>query len=580
MSNIDMQKDVAQDLINAAMQEDFGALLEESFSSASEIIGSVVTGVVVAIEGDQAIIDIGMKAEGRVYLREFAEAGKETTLAVGDTVEVYVDNLDDVHGQSVVSHEKAKREKALVDLEKVFKDNQKVQGIIFGKVKGGFTVDVQGVLAFLPGSQVDSRPIKDITPLMYKPIDMMILKMDRKRGNVIVSRRAIMEESQNANRDELLKGMGEGTVLDGVVKNITDYGAFVDLGGVDGLLHITDISWSRINHPSEMLHVGQSIKVQVIRFNDETKRVSLGMKQLAQDPWSAVEAKYAIGTRTKGKVTSITDYGAFVELAPGVEGLIHVSEMSWTRKNVHPGKIVSESQEVDVLVIEIDRDKRRISLGLKQCQENPWDAYARNNKQGDIVEGVVRNITDFGIFIGLNDDIDGLIHMSDLSWEKSGDDALKEFKKGDTVKAKILAIDIEKERVSLGVKQLSEGSDSASSSASVDGVKKGATVKAEITDVLEDGIMVKLDNGLTTKIKSMDLARGREQQNTANFKVGQTVEAKVIVADAKKRSVTLSIKALEMAEEKEAVKAYSGKTEGAASLGDALGAALKKGKKA
>ena len=572
MSQFERNAGVSPDVIAAAMQDDFAALLDETFAPKS-VVGNVVTGVVVALEAEHAVVDVGMKAEGRVALREFAEAGKPATLNVGDTVQVYVDSLDDVTGHAVLSHEKAKREASLVELERQFNDKERVKGVIFGKVKGGFTVDVNGVLAFMPGSQVDARPLKDITHLMYTPQEMLIIKMDRKRSNVIVSRRAIQDEAQSASRDEVLKEMTEGRVLEGTVKNITDYGAFVDLGGVDGLLHITDISWQRINHPSEMLQVGQTVKVQIIRYNEENKRVSLGMKQLAQDPWSQAETGFTVGQRVKGKVASVTDYGAFVELAPGVEGLIHVSEMSWTRKNVHPGKILSESQQVEVLVLEIDRDKRRISLGLKQCQENPWDVYTRNAKVGDVVEGTVRNITDFGIFVGLTDDIDGLVHMSDISWDKSGDEALKEFKKGDAIKAKILAIDVEKERVSLGIKQLDERAGAGATATATKGGKKAGQVTAEVTAVEADHITVKLADGSTANIRKGDLSATREAQDTSRFTVGQTINAKW-GTDAKKQPV-LSIKALELAEEKEAVRSYANKNDGKAALGDLLGEALK-----
>jgi small subunit ribosomal protein S1 len=570
---------VNPELIKKAMSEDFAAMLDTTFSAETPIEGSVVKGIVISIENDTVVIDIGMKAEGRVSVKEFIEQGKtEPSIKPGDEVEVFLDALDDQHGEANISREKAKREEALSLLEKAYDAQQRVTGIIFGRVKGGFTVDVQGALAFLPGSQVDIRPVRDMNPLMHTPLEFQILKMDRKRGNIIVSRRAIMDESRAEARDELLKDMSEGKVLEGVVKNITDYGAFIDMGGIDGLLHITDIAWHRISHPSEVLHVGQVIKVKVIRYNDETKRVSLGLKQLSDDPWSKVDAQFPLGAKVKGTVTNITDYGAFVELAPGIEGLIHVSEMSWTRKNVHPGKILSTSQEVEVMVLEIDRDKRRISLGLKQCQSNPWDAFAAAHPEGAEVQGVVRNITDFGIFIGLTEEIDGLIHMSDLAWDKSGEEALKDYKKGDTIKAKVLTIDIEKERISLGVKQLSEDPMSGK-----EGPKKGATVTAKVTEVTADALTVELEDGLTGTISNRDVARDRDQQSTSRFSVGDTVSAKVIKVDGRTRVATLSIKALEMAEEKEAVKAYAGGDAGAGSLGDvladALGAAKKTAKK-
>ena len=561
---------VNPDMIKKAMSEDFASMLDETFSAETPVEGSVVKGIVISIENDIVIIDIGMKAEGRVSLKEFTDAAtNEVKVKAGDEVEVYLDALDDQHGEANISREKAKREESLGQLEKAFEAEERVTGIIFGRVKGGFTVDVQGALAFLPGSQVDIRPVRDMNPLMHTPLEFQILKMDRKRGNIIVSRRAIMDESRAEARDELLKDMTEGKVLEGVVKNITDYGAFIDMGGIDGLLHITDIAWHRISHPSEVLHVGQVMQVKVIRFNDETKRVSLGLKQLTDDPWTKVDDQFPLGAKVKGTVTNITDYGAFVELAPGIEGLIHVSEMSWTRKNVHPGKILSTSQEVEVMVLEIDRDKRRISLGLKQCQSNPWDAFASTHPEGTEVEGVVRNITDFGIFIGLTEEIDGLIHMSDLAWDKSGEEALKDFKKGDAIKAKVLSIDTDKERISLGVKQLSEDP-----MAGKESVKKGSTVSAKITDITADALTVELEDGSTGTIVTRDISRDRDAQNTSRFAVGDSVSAKVVKVDSRTRAVTLSIKALEAAEEKEAVKAYAGGDNGAGSLGDVLSEAL------
>ena len=563
---------ISPDMIQKALSENFEDMLDGAMGKGDTLVGQVVKGIIIGIENDTVIVDIGMKAEGRIPAKEFMEPGKsEVTITEGDTVQVYVESLDDVHGEAQLSREKARREASLDVLEKAHTSGERVKGIIFGRVKGGFMVDVQGALAFLPGSQVDVRPVRDMNPLMHTDLEFMILKMDRKRGNIIVSRRAILDESRAEARDELLKDMKEGKVVDGVVKNITDYGAFIDMGGVDGLLHITDIAWHRINHPSEVLSVGQNIKVQVIRFNEDTKRVSLGLKQLQNDPWQGVEERFAIGSKVKGTITNITDYGAFVELAPGVEGLIHVSEMSWTRKNVHPGKLVSTSQEVEVLVLEIDRDKRRISLGLKQVQANPWEAFASKHPVGSIVEGVVRNVTDFGVFIGLNEEIDGLVHMSDVSWDKAGEEALTEFKKGDKVQAKVLSIDADKERVSLGIKQLTEGSSSASSG----GARKGEVVEGKITAVSDDSLTVELEGGATGTIAARDLSRSRENQNTSKFNVGDTISAQVIKSD-KKSGIILSVKALEIAEEKEAVKAYtaSESSKGSASLGDVLGAAL------
>ena len=572
ISNIE-NVSVKPELIENAMSDDFEALLDKTFAphkgSAS---GKVVKGVIVGIEADHAIIDIGMKAEGRVPLYEFTKPGtEEAKVSVGDTVSVFIETLDDRNGEASLSHEKARREAALDTLENAFDKEETVKGVIFGRVKGGFMVDVHGALAFLPGSQVDVRPIRDMSPLMHTELDFQILKMDRKRANIIVSRRAIMDESRAEHREELLKDMGEGKVLDGVVKNITDYGAFIDLGGVDGLLHITDIAWHRINHPSEVLSVGQNVKVQVIRFNDETKRVSLGIKQLSQDPWETVEEAFPVGKKVTGTITNITDYGAFVELAPGIEGLIHVSEMSWTRKNVHPGKLVSTSQDVDVLILEIDREKRRISLGLKQCQANPWEAFADQHPVDSTVKGVVRNVTDFGIFVGLNEEIDGLVHMSDISWDVSGEEALANYRKGEELEAKVLSIDPDKERVSLGIKQLAEGGDA------VEGApfKRGSAVKGSVVEVDDKQATVELEDEWKGVISGRDASSDRTKQNTSTFNVGDKVEAQVIRLNAKDKVATLSVKALEISQEKEAVKAYTGKkSSGNASLGDLLGEAL------
>ncbi len=566
---------VTPEMIKSAMDTDFVAALDETFAEHDAVQGSVVKGIVVDIDGEAATVDIGMKAEGRVDLREFADLSTgEVELSVGDEVDVYLENLDDRKGRAVLSREKARREVALDTLEKAYEAEEKVSGVIFGRVKGGFTVDLQGVLAFLPGSQVDVRPIRDMDPLMNTPLDFQILKMDRARSNLIVSRRAVMDESRSEAREELLEDMEQGKVLEGVVKNITDYGAFIDLGGVDGLLHITDIAWHRINHPNEVLSLGQVLKVQVIRFDEENKRVSLGLKQLNEDPWEKVEETYAVGSKVKGVITNITEYGAFVELAPGIEGLIHVSEMSWTRKNVHPGKLVSTSQEVEVMVLEIDTNKRRISLGLKQCQDNPWEAFAKAHTEGDTVKGTIRSITDFGIFLGLTEDIDGLIHMSDLSWDKSGEEALRDYKKGDELEAKILALDPEKERVALGVKQLS-GDPLAEF---FDSHKKGQTVKATVKAVTSGGIEVEVADGVETFIKSRDLSAVREEQDASRFAEGDKVEAKIVQLSSRDRKVGLSIKALTIAEEKEAIKAYANDDGGSASLGDVLGEALKGGK--
>ena len=553
-----------------AAHEDFGALLDETLGIGSSFEGSVIRGTVVRIESDFAIVDVGLKSEGRVLLKEFAAPGQAHEVKTGDHIEVFVERYEDRNGEVVLSREKAKREEAWTLLEKSFQDTQRVTGIIFGRVKGGFTVDLSGAVAFLPGSQVDIRPVRDITPLLGTPQPFQILKMDRSRGNIVVSRRAVLEETRAEQRSELIENLREGQILEGVVKNITDYGAFVDLGGVDGLLHVTDIAWKRINHPSEALHIGQTVRVQVIRFNPETQRISLGIKQLDADPWEGVEAKYPVGTKFVGRVTNITDYGAFVELEAGVEGLVHVSEMSWTKKNVHPGKIVSTSQEVEVMVLDVDPQKRRISLGLKQTMNNPWESFVDKFPQGAEVEGEVKNITEFGLFVGLPGDIDGMVHLSDLDWEKPGEQVIGTYKKGDMVKAKVLDVDIEKERISLGIKQL--GSDPFQSAMAT--LKKGDVVTCTVTAVTENGLEVAVD-GISGFIRKSDLARDRGDQRPERFAVGEKLDAKVTAVEKNARKVSLSVKAREIEEEKQAMADY-GSSESGASLGDILGAAFNK----
>ncbi len=551
--------------------ESFAELLDQSFHEMESIEGSVVTGTVLSIEKDMILIDVGLKCEGRVPLREFGNNGEEVKINVGDTVEVYIERLEDINGNAILSREKARREEAWVNLEIALEKQQRVNGVIFGKVKGGFTVDLEGATAFLPGSQVDIRPVKDLGVLMGTPQPFQILKMDRRRGNIVVSRRAVLEDSRAEARTELVANLQEGQVLQGVIKNITDYGAFVDLGGVDGLLHVTDISWKRINHPSEALQVGESVQVKVIKFNDETQRISLGIKQLTEDPWLKVFDRFPIGAKLSGIVTNITDYGSFVELEDGIEGLVHVSEMSWTKKNVHPGKIVSTSEKVEVMVLEIDVQKRRISLGIKQCIENPWEKYKGNSKIGDIIEGEIRNITEFGLFIALTDDIDGLVHLSDLSWDGNGDELIKNYVKGSTVKAKVLDIDVEKERISLGIKQLTE--DVAATE--IDNIRKGSTVTCTIAEISESGLEVNVGDNLKGFIKRTDLSRERADQKTDRYGVGDKVDATVTNIDKKSRKITLSIKAREIEEEKKAMAEY-GSSDSGASLGDILGAALAK----
>ncbi len=556
-------------------KDDFESMLLDSFLENEPLEGSVVKGIVVAIEKDLAIIDVGLKTEGRIALKEFGAAGRDGTIKVGSEVEVYVDRVENALGEAVLSREKARREESWVKLEEMYNNNQRVEGIIFNQVKGGFTVDLEGAVAFLPRSQVDIRPIRDIGPLMNVPQPFQILKMDKRRGNIVVSRRAILEESRAEQRSEIVQQLEEGQVVDGVVKNITDYGAFVDLGGIDGLLHVTDIAWRRVNHPTEVLSIGETIKVQIVRINHESHRISLGMKQLQADPWDGIAAKYPVGARFTGRVTNITDYGAFVELEPGIEGLIHVSEMSWTKKNVHPGKIVSTSQEVDVMVLEVDPDKRRISLGLKQTLQNPWDAFAEKYPVGSTVEGEVKNKTEFGLFIGLDGDVDGMVHLSDLDWQKPGEQALEDYNRGDVVQAKVLDVDVEKERISLGIKQLSTGETASDAGASSDGIRKGGVVTGTVTEVNDGGIEVRIaDTDMTAFIRRADLSRDRNDQRPERFSKGEKVDARVTQYDRKTGRIGLSIKALEIAEEKEAVAAY-GSSDSGASLGDILGAALK-----
>lgn len=548
------------------MTENFADLLNEQFGE-NGILGSVVKGTIVKVSDDYVTVDVGLKSEGNIPVREF---GNNAELKVGDVVEVLVDRYEDKDGNIVLSREKARREEVWVDLEKSMNAGERVNGVIFGRVKGGFTVDLNGAIAFLPGSQIDIRPIRDISPLMGISQPFQILKMDKVRGNIVVSRRVVLEETRAEARAELIEGIKEGAILDGVVKNITDYGAFIDLGGVDGLLHVTDISWKRIDHPAEVLTVGQNVKVQVIRFNEDTQRISLGMKQLESDPWKEVADKYKVGDVYKGKVTNITDYGAFVELEDGIEGLVHVSEMSWTRKNVHPGKIVSTSEEVEVKVLEVDGDKRRISLGIKQCTPNPWAAYIEEHAVGSVITGKIKNITEFGLFIGLTDEIDGMIHLSDISWEKSGDEAVKDYTKGQEIEAKIIDVDVEKERISLGIKQLSEDSVSQALAS----LKKGDVVKAIVKSHDDKGVNVDV-NGLTAYIKKADLSKEKASQNPENFNEGDVVEAKITSVDKKNAKIGISIKALEVDEEKKVLEEYSNTTSGS-SLGEALGEALKK----
>ena len=556
-------------------RDDFEALLNEQLGDADDggFEGRVVKGTVTAIENGMAHIDVGLKSEGRVDLKEFQRSESETAPGVGDEVEVYVDRVENAEGEAMLSRDRARREAAWDKLENEFGEGKRVEGRIFGRVKGGFTVDLDGAVAFLPGSQVDIRPVRDVTPLMDMAQPFQILKMDRRRGNIVVSRRAVLEETRAEQRSELIDKLAEGEVIDGVVKNITDYGAFVDLGGIDGLLHVTDMSYKRVNHPSEMIEIGQTVTVQIIRINEDTQRISLGMKQLESDPWDGVAAKYPVGMKLTGQVTNITEYGAFVEVEPGIEGLVHVSEMSWTKKNVHPGKIVSTSQEVEVMVLEVDSEKRRISLGLKQAQRNPWEEFAEAHPIGSEVEGEVKNATEFGLFIGLPGDVDGMVHMSDIAWGISGEDALALHRKGEEVKAIVLDVDIDKERISLGMKQLEKGA--PTEAAAGGSLRRGETVTVTVLEVRDGGLEVQVgDDGATGFIKRSDLGRDRDEQRPDRFQAGQKIDAMVTGFDRSKKP-TFSIKAYQIAEEKQAVQQY-GSADSGASLGDILGEALKK----
>ncbi len=557
---------------------DFEAMLNEQLGGAGEdgFEGRVVKGTVTAIENGFAVIDVGLKSEGRISLKEFSRGEDDHGLTVGGEVEVFVDRVENADGEAMLSRDRARREAAWDKLESEFGEGKRVEGRIFGRVKGGFTVDLDGAVAFLPGSQVDIRPVRDVTPLMDIPQPFQILKMDRRRGNIVVSRRAVLEETRAEQRSELINDLVEGQIIDGVVKNITDYGAFVDLGGIDGLLHVTDMSYKRVNHPSEVINIGDTVTVQIVRINAETQRISLGMKQLESDPWDGVAAKYPVGMKLSGQVTNITEYGAFVELEAGIEGLVHVSEMSWTKKNVHPGKIVSTSQEVDVMVLEVDSDKRRISLGLKQAQRNPWDEFAEKHPVGTEVEGEVKNATEFGLFIGLDGDVDGMVHMSDIAWGISGEDALALHRKGEMVKAIVLDVDVDKERISLGMKQLEKGAPSAEGATSGGALRKNQTVTVTVLEVRDGGLEVQVgEDGATGFIKRADLGRDRDEQRPDRFQVGSKIDAMVIGFDRSKKP-NFSIKARQISEEKEAVAQF-GSSDSGASLGDILGAALKKG---
>lgn len=548
--------------------ENFAELFEESIKE-ERTEGSVVEGRVISIENDYVTIDVGLKSEGKVPMKEFTTSDDAITVKQGDLVDVYIERVEGQNGMAQLSYEKAVRQRAWKNLEDNYKEGDTVDGVIFGRVKGGFTVDIGGVVAFLPGSQVDIRPVKDITPLLNVKQPFQILKMDYKQGNIVVSRRSILEESRQEARDEMLAGISEGQTLEGTVKNITDYGAFIDLGSVDGLLHVTDISWSRISHPSEVLTMGQKLKVKVIKYNEDTKRISLGIKQLEENPWQGVANKYPSGSKHKGTVTNITDYGAFVELEQGIEGLVHVSEISWAKGNAHPSRLLSVGQEVNVQVLDMDTDKHRISLGIKQCEDNPWSEFAAKHPEGTIVEGEVRNQVDFGLFVGLEGGVDGLVHISDVTWSEKPEDELKKFNSGDKIQVKVLGVDVSKERISLGIKQLGE----APNQESLNAVQKGAVVTCTVSAVRDDGIEVEFDGISGNFIKRNDLARERIEQRPDRFAVGDRVDAKILSTDKKTGKVSLSIKALEVEEQKRAIAEY-GSTDSGASLGDILGAAL------
>ncbi len=562
---------MADDMSFTPSRDDFAALLDESLAGRDLNEGTVVHGIVVGQEKDFLIVDVGLKTEGRISVKEFQQGDGKPTPKIGDTVEVFLERVENASGEAVISREKARREEAWTRLEGVYAEAQPVMGSIVGRVKGGFTVDLGGASAFLPGSQVDIRPVRDVGPLMGKEQPFAILKMDRPRGNIVVSRRAILEEARAEQRTELVAQLHEGEVREGVVKNITDYGAFVDLGGIDGLLHVTDMSWKRVNHPSQVLAVGDTVKVQIVKINPDTQRISLGMKQLLADPWDDVEAKYPMGARYTGRITNITDYGAFVELEAGVEGLVHVSEMSWTKKNAHPGKIVSTSQEVDVVVLDVDASKRRISLGLKQAQQNPWEAFLQAHPIGSVVEGEVKNTTEFGLFIGLDNDIDGMVHLSDIDWNATGEEAMAKYHRGEMVKARVLDVDAEKERISLGIKQMS-GDPIAG-----DVFRRGQIVTATVAEITSGGLEVtfgEADAPMAAFIRKSDLSRDRSDQNPERFGVGDRLDAMITNIDKAARRVSLSVKAMQQADDKEATEQF-GSSDSGASLGDILGAALR-----
>ena len=567
MSNItETQQD---NIVQDSATKEFAKLLEESFEINQLNEGKIVKGTIISIESDLVIVDVGLKTEGRISLSEFSSHDGSHNLEIGGQVDVYLERIENALGDAVLSRDKAKREENWVKLEEDQKNNEIVEGVINGKVRGGFTVDIDGTQAFLPGSQVDVRPVKDIRPFMNKPQSFHILKMDKKRGNIVVSRKSVLSDNNSVDKSEFLNNLNEGQEIEGIVKNITDYGAFVDLGGVDGLLHVTDISWKRINKPSEAINIGDKVKVKIIKISKEDMKISLGMKQLQEDPWVDSESKYIVGNKYKGKVTNMADYGAFVEVDGGLEGLVHVSEMSWVSKVQKPENYVSIGDEVDVMVLEIDTDKKRLSLGIKQCVDNPWENFAQKNPIGTVLKGSIQNITDFGIFVQVDEGLDGLVHLSDIDWKVPGDIAIKDYSVGQEIEAQILDFEIDKERISLGIKQLIDDP-----IGEID-LKKGSVVTCTVINTGKGGIDVEIGDGFPAFIKRNDLSMDKTEQDPSRFEVGQKVDAKIMSFDKKSRRVNLSIKSLQISDEKEAIKQYGSKDSGA-SLGDILGEAFDK----
>jgi small subunit ribosomal protein S1 len=554
----------------SSSMESFAALFEESLARQEMRSGEVITAEVISVDSDFVIVNAGLKSESVINTAEFRDDQGNIEVNVGDFVKVAIEKLEDGYGSTVLSRDKAKKMQAWLDLEDAMNEAQVIKGMVNGRVKGGLTVMVNGIRAFLPGSLVDLRPVKDTTPFENKEWDFKVIKLDRKRNNVVVSRRAVLEDSMGADREALLDSLKEGAVVKGIVKNITDYGAFVDLGGIDGLLHITDLAWRRVKHPSEVLTVGEEVEAKILKFDQEKNRVSLGIKQLGDDPWVALSRRYPVSTRLFGKVTNLTDYGAFVEIEPGIEGLVHVSEMDWTNKNVHPAKIAQLGDEVEVMILEIDEDRRRLSLGMKQCQANPWDEFEATHKKGDKVSGQIKSITDFGVFIGLPGGIDGLIHLSDLSWNQTGEEAIRNFKKGDEVSAVVLAIDVEKERISLGVKQMD--SDPFNAYTSIN--DKGAIVTGTVKTIEEKGAIITLDGEVEGYLRAADISKEKVTDVSAVLKEGQEIEARIVNVDRKNRTINLSIKAKDQAEEADAAQKFSAENSGNAGT-TSLGALLK-----